>query len=470
MSICALLLAIVWQVAATSIATDADPLRDRAILVFAVFEFCLAGAFLHFWLAAKNLKVFRGMGLYFALTGIMHSLRYFYGINAEACITAITSPILVEAAIDAMQMTRKRWTRWLWPVYAFQFVASFISQLDFAQSWGLNVSEIALAWLSLKGLRGETGRVRLVAAAFAVFVICRSTVSHDVQVLLHVPRYVDINGWRTNITSPCNVLLGMVTLVICFMDLLQDRKEKERMAAELEAGRAIQQLLLDTQPAAGGHWAVETIYLPAAEVGGDFYALFRGTDDRSLLVIGDVSGKGLRAAMVVATIMGALRQQTAQQAVLRPGELLTSLNRTLCDSNFGGFATCLCAVLGREPQLRFSTAGHPPPYHNGEELSHAGSLPLGISGAAVFEEITIPLHPGDLLTFVSDGVLEAQNSEGELFGFERTRLLSKNSAEMIARAAQQFGQVDDITVVSLQRRTTEPSADPPVEAVGAGLA
>jgi hypothetical protein len=401
----------------------------------------------------------------------MHSLRYFFGINAEASITAITSPILVEAAIDAMQMPRKRWTRWLWPVYALQLVDSFIPQLNFAESWGLNVSEIALLWLSVEGMRRGTGRVRMVAVAFAIFTFCRATVSRDVQVLFHVPRYLDIYGWRTNITSPCNVLLGMVTFVICFSDLLQDRKEKERMSAELEAGRAIQQLLLETPASAGGHWAVETIYLPAAEVGGDFYALFRGTDDRSLLVIGDVSGKGLRAAMVVATIMGALRQQTAQQAVLRPGELLTSLNRTLCDSHFGGFATCLCAVLGREAQLRFSTAGHPPPYHNGAELSHPGSIPLGISADAIFEESTIPLEPGDLLTFVSDGVLEAQNSEGELFGFERTRLLSKNPAEKIARAAQQFGQTDDITVVTVQRRMVDVHSESTAEAVvGAGLA
>jgi hypothetical protein len=452
-------IAILLQAAATTLATDTDPLRDRPILILAVFEFCLAGAYLALWRAAPNLKVFRGMGAYFALTAVEHSLRYFAGLQCEAFITALTSPILVEAAMDAMHMKRARWTRWLWPIYAFQFVAAFVPQLDFARSWGLNTSEVVIAWFAFNGLRRGSGRVRLVAAAFAIFILFRGTVSVDVQMLLHIPRYVEVNGWRTYFTSPCNVLLGVLTLIVCFRDLLQDRKEKERMAAELEAGRAVQQLLLSAPRSAGGHWSVETVYLPAAEVGGDFYALLSGRDDRSLLVIGDVSGKGLRAAMVVATIMGALRQQTAQGAVLCPGELLGNLNQTLCHSAFGGFATCLCAVLGPEQQLTFATAGHPVPYHNGAELPQPGSLPLGMAPDAAFQEVTISLEAGDCLTFISDGVLEAQDSTGELFGFDRTRAISKNSAETIASTAQQFGQNDDITVISLHRRPTETARD-----------
>ena len=97
--------------------------------------------------------------------------------------------------------------------------------------------------------------------------------------------------------------------------------------------------------------------------------------------------------------------------------------------------------------LTLANAGHLSPYRNGEELTLDNGLPLGIAPDASYTESTINLAPGDHLTFLSDGVLEAQNPQGQLFGFDRTRQISTESAEAIARAAQSFGQQDDITVL-----------------------
>ena len=115
----------------------------------------------------------------------------------------------------------------------------------------------------------------------------------------------------------------------------------------------------------------------------------------------------------------------------------------------GGFATCLAARLSSSGELVIANAGHIPPWRNGSALELPGSLPLGIVSNPEYGSETFTLAPDDQLTFVSDGVVEARSSSGELFGFERTGEISKQSAEEIAEAAKQFGQEDDITVLTL---------------------
>jgi Stage II sporulation protein E (SpoIIE) len=441
------------------VAEVADPLRDRPILILAVFEFCLAAAYLALWKAAPDFRMFGGMGAYFALTGIDHSIDYFTAIPVTPFFSAFASLVLVEAVADALQIKNRRWTFLLWPIYGLQAVAAFTPSLAFARSWGLDASELALFWLSWQGLLRRSGRVRVVAGVFAAFTLVRITVSHEFQALTSVPRYFEIAGLRTYFTSPFSVLLGVLTLVMCFRDLLGDRREKQRLASELEAGRAVQQLLLSAPAAAGRHWTMDAVYMPAAEVGGDFYALLGGRNESSMLLIGDVSGKGLRAAMVVATILGAARQDASSGIDIGPAEMLRRLNETLCASGLGGFATCLCATIGEDAILRYANAGHLPPYLNGCELDCAGSLPLGLASRTEYEECYLRVGEGDQLTFLTDGVAEAQTQAGELFGFDRTRELAGRPAAEVAQAARQFGQQDDITVVTLTRlaATEEPS-------------
>ncbi|MGA7521240.1 MAG: SpoIIE family protein phosphatase [Acidobacteriaceae bacterium] len=223
------------------------------------------------------------------------------------------------------------------------------------------------------------------------------------------------------------------------------RKEEERLAAEFEAARTIQSLLIPAAPPATPGFQVENVYLPAAEVGGDFFQVAPGEDGSLLVVVGDVSGKGLKAAMTVSAIVGALRDSEDRQ----PARVLAHLNRVLRGQS-GGFVTCSVALIADDGGMTIATAGHLPPYRNGEEMPVPSGLPLGIVTEASYEERRFALAPGDRLTFLSDGVVEARNAAGELFGFERTRQISLQPAEQIAQAAQAHGQEDDITVVTLR--------------------
>jgi len=167
-----------------------------------------------------------------------------------------------------------------------------------------------------------------------------------------------------------------------------------------------------------------------------------------LIVIGDVSGKGLPAAMLVSVLVGAIRAEAAHGT--DPAALLRSLNDRMMGRSHGGFTTCLAAHITAGGLLTLANAGHLPPYLNGEEVGIPGTLPLGIIANAGYECCTVQLKPGDRLAFVSDGVVEAQSKSNELFGFDRTRDLSRQPAAAIAEAARVFGQTDDITVVTVE--------------------
>lgn len=222
------------------------------------------------------------------------------------------------------------------------------------------------------------------------------------------------------------------------------RQEETRLSNELEAARNMQSLLIPASPRATPSFAVETIYVPASEVGGDFFQIAPDDDGSVLIVVGDVSGKGLKAAMTVSTIIGALRDQQER----RPAHVLAHLNRVL-HGQITGFATCTAALITADGNLTLANAGNLAPYRNGEELAVESALPLGISAEVTYLETNSQLNPSDRITFVSDGVVEAQNESGELFGFERTAAISSQPAGSIASAAQIYGQQDDITVLTL---------------------
>ncbi len=194
-------------------------------------------------------------------------------------------------------------------------------------------------------------------------------------------------------------------------------------------------------------YAIEAAYFPAQEVGGDFYQLFEQENGAELVVVGDVSGKGLKAAMTGTLALGMLRALAAEG--LSPAAVLTRMNEQLATAADAGFITCVCARLAESGELIIANAGHLPPYRNGEELAVAADLPLGILPDQIYEERIFHLEPGDRLTLLSDGVLEARDMHGALFGFERTRAISSCGAKQIAEAACNHGQEDDITVLTI---------------------
>jgi hypothetical protein len=224
-------------------------------------------------------------------------------------------------------------------------------------------------------------------------------------------------------------------------------QEQERSAAELQAAREIQNRLVPMELPEIEGCRVRAAYVPAAEVGGDFFQVLQHDDGSALIAVGDVSGKGLRAAMTGSLTIGALR--TLADEGMSPAKLLRALNRQLVQAGQGGFVTLLCARLSPDGALTLANAGHLYPYLNGTEVALETGMPLGISMEVDYAETTLRLEPDDSITFLSDGVVEARRADGELFGFERTQAISGRSPQEIADAAQEFGQEDDITVLKL---------------------
>ena len=262
-------------------------------------------------------------------------------------------------------------------------------------------------------------------------------------------------------------LLSLIAVILYrFIHISQD---EQRSAAEISAAKSVQALLIPTQLPSNKNFMLESAYLPVHGVGGDFFQVLPLKDDSLLIVVGDVSGKGLQAAMNSSTLVGALRNELSHDpatvlkhlnhvligAVASPGVAVKELDCAPC------FATCLCARVYPDGTTSIANAGHLSPYRDGREVAVMPSLPLGVIAEAEYEATTFQLNRGDRLVFLSDGVVEAQNDQGELFGFERTQQVSNESARYIAQTAKHFGQTDDITVLSLYlaSKTAQPSRE-----------
>jgi hypothetical protein len=260
---------------------------------------------------------------------------------------------------------------------------------------------------------------------------------------------IPIGPFAIQANDLCNLLFLLAIAVVMFFRFTRVSREQARAAAELGAAREIQQRLVPASLPALAGFRIETAYLPAQEVGGDFYQVLAQADGYALIVVGDVSGKGLKAAMTGALAIGALRTLAAENH--SPGALLARLNRQIVATQESGFITCLCLRISMQGAVILANAGHLSPYRGGEEIEIDSGLPLGLSGAAEYGETALQLAPGESLTLLSDGVVEAMNADRQLFGFERTRAISTQSAQAIAAAAQAFGQDDDVTVLTIQK-------------------
>lgn len=227
------------------------------------------------------------------------------------------------------------------------------------------------------------------------------------------------------------------------------RTEKALLDAEMAAARQVQQVIVPNPNQSFPGFAIESVYKPAREVGGDFFQLLPAENGGLLFVIGDVSGKGLPAAMLVSLVIGSIR--AAAEETHDPVALLRKLNHLILGRTSGGFATALAALIDSDGRVTIANAGHLSPYVDGVEIEVPGGLPLGVGGGGQYEATRTQLQPGSRLTFLSDGVAEAQNDKGELFGFDRAKAVANDRAASIAEAAVQFGQSDDITVVTIER-------------------
>ncbi len=248
--------------------------------------------------------------------------------------------------------------------------------------------------------------------------------------------------------SIAGVVVAMTLLLI--QRIRQTDRERASLAAEMRAAQEIQRILVPQRIESAPGFEVEAVFLPAQEVGGDFYRFRVLEDGTQWMLLGDVSGKGVAAGMTGAMLLGACEGHAGDS----PAVLLEHLNRVLCNSHVGGFATCLCARIEQDGTVVLANAGHLAPYLDRKEIRLENGLPLGLTPDASYLEESLRLASGDALTFLSDGVVEAQDASGELFGFDRTQALSSKPASEIAEAAQRFGQLDDITVLRVSFAAT----------------
>jgi phosphoserine phosphatase RsbU/P len=254
-----------------------------------------------------------------------------------------------------------------------------------------------------------------------------------------------IGGFYVSYFDLGNLAASVALFVLLGQRGWQAWRARDELRVEFEAAREMQEQLVAPAVDLPG-FKIQSAYLPAKQVGGDFFRVLPDSDGSVLVVVGDVSGKGLKAAMTVSAIMGALRGCNSRQ----PAAILHHLNGVLY-GQIGGFVTCCVSLIAPGGAATLANAGNPAPYRNGQEMAVDPGLPLGLIPDASYTETRCQLAPNDRLTFVSDGVLEATNAQGELYGFARTEAISNQAANTIAEAATQFGQEDDITVLSVTR-------------------
>jgi serine phosphatase RsbU (regulator of sigma subunit)/predicted ester cyclase len=253
--------------------------------------------------------------------------------------------------------------------------------------------------------------------------------------------------------------------------LEQEIRERERIEQELGVARRIQHASLPEEVPTLEGWQIAPFYRPAREVGGDFYDFHLLSEGRLGVVVGDATGKGVPAALVMATTCGML--QAVSQAIdsPSPGEVLSRVNETLfarIPSNM--FVTCFYAIL--DPQrgsLSYANAGHDLPYlrrRSGEcEELRARGMPLGLMPGMRYEEKEMVLDAGEVAFFYTDGLVEAHDPEGEMFGFPRLRELVAEHGEeralgeslleeLYSFVGAGWEQEDDITLLTLKRSSS----------------
>jgi|Tabmets5t2r1_1033131.scaffolds.fasta_scaffold31081_1 serine phosphatase RsbU (regulator of sigma subunit)/ketosteroid isomerase-like protein len=266
--------------------------------------------------------------------------------------------------------------------------------------------------------------------------------------------------------------LGTVVPRLMGQRLEQEERERERIEQELSVARRIQQASLPNVVPELEGWQISPYYQPAREVGGDFYDFHPLSEGRLGVVVGDATGKGVPAALVMATTCGMLQVTAAALSSASPEEVLEQVNETLVariPPNM--FVTCFYSIL--EPKsgtLRYANAGHDLPYlqRRGEaEELRARGMPLGLMPGMSYEEKETTLHAGEAALFYSDGLVEAHDPKGEMFGFPRVRALVAEHAEesslgnslleeLYSFVGESWEQEDDITLLTL-RRSPSPS-------------
>lgn len=269
--------------------------------------------------------------------------------------------------------------------------------------------------------------------------------------LLNFQSTILVFGIQVTLVEIANLLLVGALAILLLRRLLVSVSTQRQMALDIKQAQEVQQVILPESHTSVRGLVVESEYRPAREVGGDFFQVLPNPTDGSLLIVaGDVAGKGLKAGMLVALLVGAIRSTAEWNS--DPEFMLQTLNRRLIGRG-DAQATCLAVRIEADGSARLVNAGHVPPYLNGEPVKMEGALPLGAVERPEFSITHFKLNQHDRLMLMSDGIVEATSVDGNLFGFERVHDLVQTaaSAAEVANAAQGFGQEDDISVITVTR-------------------
>ncbi len=309
---------------------------------------------------------------------------------------------------------------------------------------GLGVLLAVVAYLGFRRNRTEGG-----LAAAAVMLAFAANFQHELR-LIHIGIRTTVFGFAVTLGTISTILSILIITIMLLTRFVRSQRLQEQWKLEIEQARSIQHVLIPEQLPSVKGLRIRSEYHPAREVGGDFFQILPlGDDGSAIIVVGDVTGKGLQAGMLVALIVGAIR--TAIEQTTDPARILAIINDQMTERQHAS-ATCEILRISGNGAVTISHAGHLPPYLNGSEVQMEGALPLGMIAGVDFPTQSLQLQPGDELTLMSDGIAEAQDSRGQLFGFDRVHeMMSKRAtAEEVAAAAQSFGQADDITVLQVQ--------------------
>jgi len=262
--------------------------------------------------------------------------------------------------------------------------------------------------------------------------------------------------------------MGTIGATLRKQRLEHEIRERERVEQELRVARSIQQASLPKEVPQLEGWQISPFYQPAREVGGDFYDFFDLSDGRVGVAVGDATGKGMPAALAVSATSSMLRAVAQALDSSSPGEALSRINETLLariPSNM--FVTCFYGILDpKSGHLTYANAGHDLPYvrhgdGDAEELRARG-MPLGLMPGMAYEEREVSLREGNCILFYSDGLVEAHDPKGEMFGFPRLRALIAEHGEeksleetlleeLYSFVGEGWEQEDDITLLTLRR-------------------
>ena len=361
------------------------------------------------------------------------------------------------------RVPRLRWIHWItWTLVALLAIATamlrpplygqkipvqaanFLIPAAMSLKLGLGFLLLVVAYMGFKRNKTEGGM-----AGAAVMLAFAANFQRELQ-LIHIGVTTTAFGFRVSLGTISTILSLLIITVMLLTRFVRSQRQKEQWKLEIEQARSIQHVLIPEQLPSIKGLRIRSEYHPAREVGGDFFQILPlGDDGSAIIVVGDVTGKGLQAGMLVALIVGAIR--TAIEQTTDPARILAILNDQLTEREHAS-ATCEILRISANGAVTMSHAGHLPPYLNGNEVQMEGALPLGMIAGVEFPSQSLQLQPGDELTLMSDGIAEAQDSHGQLFGFERVHemMAKRATAEEIAVAAQGFGQADDITVLQVQ--------------------